>query len=51
MVEKTKELVHKAMAETKCAKDADLAALEKRVAALEKEIQGLGEMMREVSGE
>ncbi len=51
MVEKTKELVNKALAETKCAKAADLAALEKRVVALEREIQGLGEMMREVSGE
>jgi polyhydroxyalkanoate synthesis regulator phasin len=51
MVEKTGELVNKAMAEIKCAKAADLAALEKRVAALEREIQGFGEMMREVSGE
>jgi polyhydroxyalkanoate synthesis regulator phasin len=51
MVEKTKELVNKAVAETKCAKASDLAALEKRVAALEREIQGLGEMMRQVSGE
>jgi polyhydroxyalkanoate synthesis regulator phasin len=51
MVEKIKELVNKAMAETRCAKAADLAALEKRVAVLEKEIQGFGEMMREVSGE
>jgi polyhydroxyalkanoate synthesis regulator phasin len=51
MVEKTKELVKKAIAETKFAKASDLAALGKRVAALEREIQDLREMMREVSGE
>jgi polyhydroxyalkanoate synthesis regulator phasin len=51
VVEKTKELVNKAVAEIKCVKAADLVALEKRVAALEREIQGLGEMMRQVSGE
>ena len=48
---KVKELTKNAIAEIKVAKASDLAALEKRVAALEKEIQGLGEMMREVSGE
>ena len=51
MVAKVKELTKNAIAEIKVAKASDLAALEKRVAALEKEIQGLGEMMREVSGE
>jgi polyhydroxyalkanoate synthesis regulator phasin len=51
MVAKVKELTKSAIDEIKVAKASDLAALEKRVAALEKEIQGLGEMMREVSGE
>lgn len=37
--------------EMKFARAADLEALEKRVTALEKEIRGFGEMMREVSGE
>ena len=51
MVAKVKELTKKAIDELKVAKASDLAALERRVAALEKEIQGLGEMMRDVSGE
>lgn len=51
MVGKVKELTKKAIDELKVAKASDLAALERRVAALEKEIQGLGEMTREVGGE
>jgi polyhydroxyalkanoate synthesis regulator phasin len=51
MVAKVKELTKNSVDEIKVAKASELAALEKRVAALEKEIQGLGEMIREVSGE
>jgi polyhydroxyalkanoate synthesis regulator phasin len=51
MVAKVKEFTKSAIDELKVAKASDLAALEARVAALEREIQGLGEMMREVSGE
>jgi len=51
MVTKVKEFTKSAIDELKVAKASDLAALERRVAALEREIQGLGEMTREVSGE
>lgn len=51
LVDKVKELTKSAIAELNVAKASDLEALGKRVAALEREIQGLGEMMRDVSGE
>ncbi len=41
VAEKLKELVNKALTETKLARAADLEAIEKRVAALEAEIQQL----------
>jgi polyhydroxyalkanoate synthesis regulator phasin len=41
LVDKVKELVNKALAETRPAKAADLEALEKRVAALEEEVRKL----------
>jgi polyhydroxyalkanoate synthesis regulator phasin len=51
MVAKVKELTKNAIDEIKVAKASELEALEKRVTALEREIQGLGEMMGEVSGD
>ena len=41
LVDKVKELVHKALAETRLARVADLEALEKRLAALEAEVRQL----------
>ncbi len=41
VTEKIKELVNKALTETKLARAADLEALEKRVAALENEVRQL----------
>jgi polyhydroxyalkanoate synthesis regulator phasin len=41
VMDKVKELVHKALAEARPAKAADLEALEKRVAALEEEVKRL----------
>ncbi len=41
VTEKIKELVNKALTETKLARAADLEALEKRVAALEEEVRRL----------
>ena len=41
LVDKVKELVNKALAETKLARAADLEALEKRLAALEAEVRQL----------
>lgn len=51
LVDRVKELTKNAMAEMKLARAADLRSLENRVAALEREVQGLGEMVRGVSGE
>lgn len=47
LFDKVKELVKKSMAEMKLARSADLAALEKRVEALEKELQDRPELIRE----
>jgi polyhydroxyalkanoate synthesis regulator phasin len=47
LFDKVRELVKKSMAEMKLARAADLAALEKRVEALEKELQDRPELIRE----
>ncbi len=47
LFDKVRELVKKSLAEMKLARAADLAALEKRVEALEKELQDRPELIRE----
>ncbi len=48
LVEKVKELVKKSVSELKLARQGEVDALEKRVAALEKELQDRFEALREV---